>query len=349
MKATRLISGTGRTVTRMGEVPAYEEGLYDTGHDTFAWLVPNGSWGETNVGLVRCGGSTVLIDTCWDLHHTREMLAHADAILQAAPISHLINTHADGDHCWGNQLFPGIPIYSTQACADQLHHHRPRQLSALKLGSRLFSHVPVHGVDALGRYMGAMLRPYDFSGIHVVGATQTFSGQLSVEVEGIRLELMEVGPGHTNGDCIVHVPERRVVFTGDILFVNVTPVAWAGPVSGITGALKRVLEMDVDVIVPGHGPLATRADVQRQIDYWEWLEPSLRTLASHGHKVDEAAQLCLDSKAFRKAPFSRWCAAERIFTSACTLYRAWGLPHARDSGPIGQLDHFRRQALLRVA
>ncbi|MGH6646614.1 MBL fold metallo-hydrolase [Aquabacterium sp.] len=342
----KLISPTGRKTTRIGAIPVFEEGLYEIAQDTYAWLVPNGSWGETNLGLVRCGDKTMLIDTCWDLHHTRDMLEHADAVLKEAPIHGVINTHADGDHCWGNQLFNGLPIYSTKACADQIHHHKPAQLSALKWSSKLFSCVPANGVDALGRYMGDMLRPYRFSGIKVVGASQTFSGQMSMDVGGVAFKLHEVGPGHTNGDCVVHVPDRRVVFTGDILFVGVTPVAWAGPVANITKALRQIQAMDVDVIVPGHGPLATLADVQSQIDYWDWLHSELAPLAAQGVNVDDAARRCLESKAFRRAPFAKWLAPERLFTSACTLYREWGLETAKYSGPIGQLDHFRRQALL---
>ncbi|MDO9003979.1 MAG: MBL fold metallo-hydrolase [Aquabacterium sp.] len=346
MKGAKLISATGRQLTRMGARPLFDEGLYELGRDSYAWLVPNGSWGETNIGLVRCGDQTVLIDTCWDLPHTREMLGHADQFLRDAPVHAIINTHADGDHCWGNQLFAGRPIYSTRACADQIHHHKPIQLTALQWSSKIFSGIPTNGVDALGRYMGAMLKPYRFSGIKVLGASQTFSGEMPLEIGNVKFHLLELGPGHTDGDCIVHIPERRILFAGDLLFVGVTPVAWAGPVSNIIKALKRIQAFDVDVIVPGHGPLATQEDVQQQIDYWEWLQSELAPLAAKGVNVDEAAQLCLSSMGFRNAPFAKWADTERLFTSACTLYREWGIETAKYRGPLGQLDHFRRQALL---
>jgi cyclase len=346
MNGARLISSTGRKLTRMGAAPLFDEGLYEISGDTYAWLVPNGSWGETNIGIVRCGEKAVLIDTCWDLNFTREMLEHAQTVLEGAQISHVINTHADGDHCWGNQLFADQHIVSTKACKDQIHHSKPIELRALQLASKLFSQLPVNGVDGLGRYMGAMLKPYRFSGIKVLGASQDFSGELTLEIEGVTFHLQEVGPAHTNGDCIVHLPQRRVVYTGDILFVGLTPVAWAGPVSNITKALRKVLALDVTMIVPGHGPLATAADVQQQIDYWDWLQTELTTLAKQGVEVDDAARRCLTSSTFRKSVFSQWADAERLFTSACTLYRELGIQTEHYSGPIGQLDHFRRQALL---
>ena len=346
MNKARLISATGRQRTRMGAPPQFAEGLYELAADTYAWMVPNGSWGETNLGLVRCGDQSVLIDTCWDLHFMREMLDHSACVLGAAPIAHVINTHADGDHCWGNQLFADGPITATQASARQMHQHPPAQLRALQWGARLFQRLPIGHVDALGRYMGDMLRPYRFGGVTVVAANRTFSGQASVQVNGVALHLIEVGPGHTDGDCIVHVPDRQVVYTGDILFVGVTPVAWAGPVSRIVGALQQVKALRARFIVPGHGPLATLADVQGQIDYWDWLQTTLAPMATAGTTPDLASQHCLASASFRQSPFAAWIAPERLFTSACTLYREWGADTGGMSGPLGALDHFRRQARL---
>jgi cyclase len=295
---------------------------------------------------VRCGDESVLIDTCWDLHFMREMLTHAAPVLKNAPIRHVINTHTDGDHCWGNQLFADQTITSTAAAAAQVHRHPPAQLRALQWGASLMQHLPVAQVDTLGRYMGDMLRPYRFEGVRVQAAHHTFSGDITLDVNGVTLRLIEVGPAHTDGDCIVHLPERQVVYAGDVLFVGVTPVAWAGPVSRIVAALKLIQSLDVAVIVPGHGPLASRADVQHQIDYWDWLQTALQPMAQAGMDPRQASQLCLASPAFRNAVFAHWLAPERLFTSACTLYREWGLPVGALPGPLGALNHFRLQAGL---
>ncbi|TBO32723.1 MBL fold metallo-hydrolase [Aquabacterium lacunae] len=345
----RRVAATGRTRTRMGEVPAFAEGLYEVAPDTFAWLVPNGSWGETNLGLVRGQGESALIDTCWDLHFMREMLAHSEPVWRRDPIRHVINTHADGDHCWGNQLLSDQHLVATRACVAQMHHHTPGQLRALQRASALARHLPhsaLGGVGALGRYMGDMLRPYRFQGIVPTPARHVFEGQCSLDVGGVALHLQEVGPGHTDGDCWVHLPERDVVFAGDILFVGVTPVAWAGPVSNLVVALQRLLALGARVVVPGHGPLATPTDIQAQIDYWLWLQATLKPMAQAGQPVEVASRACLKASSFRRSPFAGWAAPERLFTSACTLYREWGLPVGRWPGALGTLDHFRRQALL---
>ena len=346
MNTARCLSATGRSRTRMGEVPRFAEGLYELSPHTYAWMVPNGSWGETNLGLLRCGDQSVLIDTCWDLHFMQEMLAHADAVVQPAPIGHVINTHTDGDHCWGNQLFAKQCITSTHAAAMAMRRHPPAQLRALQRGAALLQHIPVAQIDRMGRYMGDMLRPYRFDGVQLTTANRTFTGETSMVVNGVSLHLIEVGPAHTAGDCIVHVPERDVIYAGDILFVGVTPVAWAGPVSRIVAALRRIAALGARHIVPGHGPLASLVDVQRQIDYWDWAQSTLQALARTGLDPLQACRNCLNSAAFANSPFATWTAPERLFTTACTLYREWGIETPTLPGPLGTLDHFRKQASL---
>ena len=346
MIGRRLLVGTGRAITRMGEAPAFAEGLYEIAENTFAWMVPNGSWGETNLGLINCGRQTVLVDTCWDLHFTREMLQHAESILTTAPITRVINTHSDGDHCWGNQLFSDRIITATRACVDHMTHPSPRQLWAIKSSSKLLRCLPFAGLNSLGNYMGGMLAPYEFRKLHVRPAQETFSGEMTITVEGVILHLIETGPGHSHGDCIVWVPERRVVFAGDILFVGVTPVAWAGPVENIRRGLRRLLELNPQVIVPGHGPLARYSDIQDQVEYWDWLETSLEPMARGGLNPFEAGRQCVQSDDFRRSAFARWRCPERMFTSACTLYRHWGVTPRTLPGSLGALDHFRQQSLL---
>ena len=115
------LTGPGRSVTRFGETANFREGLYRLTPRTYAWMVPNGSWGETNFGLIDCGGKSVVIDTGWDLRCAREFLDGAAELVARSPVESVINTHADGDHCWGNQLFETVPIIATHACIDRRH------------------------------------------------------------------------------------------------------------------------------------------------------------------------------------------------------------------------------------
>jgi glyoxylase-like metal-dependent hydrolase (beta-lactamase superfamily II) len=342
--AAQWLAGPQRPLTRFGEKPIFAEGLYRIAQDSYAWMVPNGSWGETNIGLLDCGGESVLIDTCWDLRFTSEMLKMMQPITGSAPITCVINTHADGDHCWGNQLFAQSTIIASKACVDHIHHTSPLAMTAMQHVGRLSRHLPIRTLSNFGHYMNEMLEPYDFRGIRVRPATETFEQQKLLNVKGVELLLMEVGPGHTDGDIIVYVPERRVAYTGDILFAGSTPVAWAGPVENIVRGLQKLMELDVDVLVPGHGPLATHAMVKQQIDYWDFLQEHLHLACQRGIAPQHAVHELLLSSRFKDTPFAKWDSPERAISSAFTLYRHWGFELPALPGKLGILNVMRHQA-----
>ena len=82
--------------------------LTELTHDVFVCLQEDRGLGCSNSGLVRRGGG-LIVDTFWDLPHTREMIA-TYAPVMAKPVRRVVNTHHNGDHCWGNQLFRGAEI-----------------------------------------------------------------------------------------------------------------------------------------------------------------------------------------------------------------------------------------------
>jgi cyclase len=344
-KATWLV-GPNRRTTRFGEPAKYREGLYRLTGSTYAWMVPNGAWGETNFGLIDCGGKSVLIDTGWDLKCTREFLAGASDLLKRSPVDSVINTHADGDHCWGNQLFEGLPIFASHACIGHMHHIEPRSLRLLAKASRVMKMLPVAGLDILGHYAGAMIAPYDFSGIHVTEPNRGFSGEETITVNGIDLVLQEVGPAHTPGDAMVYVPSENVLYTGDIVFSGCTPVLWAGPVANIMTGLRKVMALGADFIVPGHGPIATGEDVELQITYWDVIQEELHMRRQQGMSPQAAATDLLLSPKFQGTPFAKWDSPERLLRNAQALYEEWGHRPVPLPENLARLNTLRQQGIL---
>ena len=131
------------------------------------------------------------------------------------------------------------------------------------------------------------------------------------------MELLEVGPAHTGGDVIVHVPGDRAVFTGDILFIDGTPLMWAGPVANWIRACDLICEMDVDVIVPGHGPITDKAGVQRVADYLRYIHIEARKRFDAGLSVRDAVH------DIALGDYAAWGDAERIAVNVDSLYREY--------------------------
>src|SRR5256885_12591149 len=99
----------------------YTKGLHDLGNGCFAYLQPDGSWGWSNAGLITDSGETLLVDTLYDLKLTGEMLdAMRASVPAAAQFGVLVNTHANADHTFGNQLVDGARIIASTKCHDEM-------------------------------------------------------------------------------------------------------------------------------------------------------------------------------------------------------------------------------------
>ncbi|MEO7398309.1 MAG: MBL fold metallo-hydrolase, partial [Ilumatobacteraceae bacterium] len=109
----------------------YSTGLHESGDGCFAYLQPDGGWGWSNAGLVVGDGTSVLIDTLFDLRLTAAMLESMRPVLAAAPLSTLVNTHANGDHCYGNQLVEDVEIIASARAAHEMTEVPPSMLATL--------------------------------------------------------------------------------------------------------------------------------------------------------------------------------------------------------------------------
>lgn len=329
--------------TLHGAAPRFDGGLREVGPGLWAWLQPNGDWGEANAGLIVGEGASAVVDTLWDQSLAREMLTAMAPRTEDAPIALAINTHSDGDHFWGNaELPPGIDIVTSGASLAAMHAEAtPKELARLGALGRRISPVP-GPVGAMGTYVGGMLAPFTLGDVELRFPTRTFSGRAAEAVGGRALELIEVGPAHTPGDLVVHVVDAGVVYTADILFIDATPVMWVGPVEGWIAALDTLLGLDADTFVPGHGPVTGRAGVQAVRDYWEWLRAIVKREQVAGRSPLDAARAAARDDGFR--PFAAWVRPERMLISVTTIHRALS-----GKGPIGHSPVVRGRLFADVA
>jgi len=283
----------------------FARGLYEVADQVYAYLQPDGSWGYSNAGLVSGDGESVLVDTLFDLHLTAAMLDAMRPVTGSAPISTVVNTHANGDHCFGNALVEGARVVSSAATAAEMADLPASALHALKeldLGAEG------------NRFVEQAFGAFDFAGIAMVPPTDTFGGTHTLVVGGRTVELLEVGPAHTAGDVIVHVPDAATVFTGDILFIGSTPIIWAGPVSSWLRACASIRALNPSVIVPGHGPVVEVAAIEPLERYLSWLHAEASTRAAAGMSALEAA---FDIKL---GDYAGWLDPERIVINTDAVY-----------------------------
>jgi glyoxylase-like metal-dependent hydrolase (beta-lactamase superfamily II) len=287
----------------------YTKGLHDLGRGCFAYLQPDGSWGWSNAGLLADGDETLLVDTLFDLPLTAQMLkTMRDAVPAARKIAKLVNTHANGDHTFGNQLVAGAEIIACRACAEEYAESPPAQFAARAAAWKSLG----EGGTFFHEIMGSR---FDWRGLVDTPPTTLFDNKLEVTVGNKSIVLNHLGSAHTRGDILVHVPADRTLFTGDLLFVGGHPVIWAGPVANWIKALDYILSLDVDVIVPGHGPIAEKAAVRELKAYLEYIAAETRRHFNDGVPFEVAAsKISLDR-------FATWLDPERIVINVASLYR----------------------------
>lgn len=316
-----LVHATGAKKTRFNEDPLFAEGLYKLNENTYAWMVPNGSWGEANAGLIIGESSSMLVDTLWDPHYTKTMLAAMAPYVQQQAISYVVNTHSDGDHCWGNECFPDAEIIATAACATACAHHTPEALLKLYGLGGLLKKLPLRRFKKIGQWLQQMQAPYDFASVNLTLPNVTFSGEKIIDLGDKKVVLKEVGPAHTPGDLLVYVPDDKILFSGDILFIGSTPVIWAGPIANWIKVLDDILAMDVEIIVPGHGPITNKEGVQQVKSYWEFVSAQIKEYYAKGIKYWKAAEAIINSDEFHRLSFANWDSPERMVTNCYTEYR----------------------------
>lgn len=309
---------------------AYDRGLQEIGGNCYAFLQPDGSWGWSNAGLVVGDGASLLVDTLFDLKLTREMLDTMAAPTAAAPIGTLLNTHANGDHCYGNQLVLDAEIVASAATAHEMSEVPPAMLHALNT-------APGEVGELFRHFFGA----FDFDGIDVTMPTRTFSGRLDIEVGGRAVQLIEVGPAHTRGDTIAYVPDAKTVYTGDILFIGGTPIVWAGPLSNWVAACDVMLGMDIDTVVPGHGPLTDKAGVSAVREYLAFVDGAANARYAAGMDAWDAARE-IAREVGTRPEFSGWGEFGRITVNVDTAYRSFDPSYVAPN----VVEQFRRMAEL---
>jgi len=216
----------------------------------FAYIQLDGSWGLNNSGFLVGSDGVTVIDTCFTERRSR--MFH-DAIRRQTdrPLRTLVNTHHHGDHTHGNYVFlPAATIVGHELCRQE---------------------VIATGHGATGLFPGV-----EWGEIRIAPPVLTFEERLNLYVDDLKVELIFVGPAHTTNDVVAWVPERKVLFAGDVVFNGGTPFAMMGSIAGSLEALERLRTLGPQTIVPGHGPVCGPDVLDEVTDYLRFVQEAAR-------------------------------------------------------------------------
>ena len=180
------------------------------------------------------------------------------------PITHLVNTHSDGDHIWGNQFFPkGITIVAHENCRKEFFHQK-------RDGSPSDWNDP-----ALAPYLPAV----------------TYKDHMNLYLGSKRVELWHFGIGHTKGDTVLYFPEEKTAFVADQIFVGRPQLIHAykgGNSFGHVDNLTRMLEkLDAEQFCSGHAEPVGREEIAQHIAQMKTYQEKVGVMVKEGKTLDE--------------------------------------------------------------
>jgi cyclase len=232
----------------------------------FAYIQPDGTWFINNTGFLVGAAGVTSVDACSTERRTR---AYLEAIAETSPqpVRTLINTHHHGDHTHGNYLFGGATIVAHERCREEV----------------LAAGLP---------YFPGIFADVDWGEVQVAPPFLTYSDRVTLYSDDLRCEVRYVGtPAHTTNDSIVWLPERSVLFAGDLIFNGGTPFMLMGSVAGAIGVLERVVRpLSPATIVPGHGEVCGPEVIDDVLGYLRFVLDTARRGRDAGLSPLEAAR-----------------------------------------------------------
>jgi len=210
-------------------------------------------------------GSTLLIDSGVDSRATE--LSDAVFKITLRPVTRLVSTHWHFDHIGGNVFFgsAGVTIIAQENVKTRLSSVQDVPFVGLHDG-----HYPPQALPRV-----------------------TYASSMTLRQGSQRLTLVNYGPAHTDGDSVIYIAPANVAVVGDIFsnhFYPIIDLASGGSIDGMIYSLDRILAQtdDQTKIVPGHGPVATRADLQDYRDMLVQVRQRIKVLIAAGKTIDEA-------------------------------------------------------------
>ncbi|MBU0484396.1 MAG: MBL fold metallo-hydrolase [Proteobacteria bacterium] len=227
---------------------------------------PANSFGA-NAGIILGPNYIIVVDTLISATEAKRFIADIRKISDL-PIKYVINTHYHLDHVFGNSEFAklGATIISQESCKESMEKYAE---STLK------------NIGAYG------LTEQDMAGTTASYPEITFTDTMQFDLGKIKVEIMDIGHSHTKGSIAILIPAEKVLFAGDILFTNYHPFMIDGDIDGWEMTIDQLTTLEVDKIIPGHGPLSTKKDLQAMKDYILLFDKTATALAAGSNDFEQ--------------------------------------------------------------
>ena len=278
-------------------MPSWNTELKQLAPNVYAYQQEGGT-GHINAGISNAGlfvgeDSMLVFDALGYPVQSKALISAAKRAGGRKPITNLINSHHHGDHVAGNQFFLPAQIASHPYCRQEVLKAIPN--------------TPASWPKAEGQADGTEVRK-------LAPPTVTFEDNLIYNIGGNTVEFRFVGPAHTWGDMVAYLPQHKILFAADLAFFHLVPYCHNAYVSKWMESIDKVMKMDVDVIVPGHGPVGGKKNLAESADYFRFLKTEVKK--RYDAKMSPGAA----AADIKMGKYDNWMGPERLLMNTVRLY-----------------------------
>lgn len=254
--------------------------------------------GLTNGGIIVGDEGVLLVDSLRVPSFARHLIEDVRKLTDK-PIRYVIDTHSHWDHSWGNEEFPDSTIIGHANCRAEM----------LDLEAREWW---MNRVVSSGESWSEEAKT-----VNVTPPNLTFDEKMSLYFAGRRIDLLYLGRAHTSGDVFIHLPDDRLLFTGDVAQDGGVPFMLDGYLEDWVGTDTRLTELDCERFMAGHGPIGEPPALLEARDFIATLVEGTRAAIADGQDRAAAAARVTASMSER---FGGWRGFERVQDSVAYAY-----------------------------
>ncbi len=278
-------------------MPSWKTELKQLAPNVYAYQQEGGTGylnaGISNAGLFVGEDSMLVFDALGYPLQSKTFIGAAKQAGGGKPITNLINSHHHGDHVAGNQFFLPAQISSHPYCRQEVLKAIPN--------------TPSSWPKVEGQSDGTEVRK-------LAAPVVTFEDNLVYNIGGNVVEFRFVGPAHTWGDMVAYLPQHKILFAADLAFFHLIPYCHNAYISKWMESIDRVMKMDVDAIVPGHGPVGGKKDLAKSGEYFRFMKTEVKK--RYDAKMSPGAA----AADIKMGKYDNWMGPERLVMNTVRLY-----------------------------
>jgi glyoxylase-like metal-dependent hydrolase (beta-lactamase superfamily II) len=292
----------------------------------WAAIATNGGHAICNAGIIDLGEETLIFDSFMtpeaaeDLRRTAKELTGREA-------KYLVNSHYHNDHIGGNQVFEDATIISTKKTRDLIAKYQPEEIEFAKSEDAVkrlakYTSADLSTMNDHDKTQNVMWKGYyecyvsSADILRIELPTLLVESELTIAGTKQTAHLFSYGEGHTEADLFLYLPETKILFLGDLLFIENQPWMREANLDGWIARLDSIKTIDSHKIVPGHGPVGAKADIASMVDYFNHVKETAKTFKKKNMSPANDASLTAP------APYNAWNLSAFYVPNVIAMYEA---------------------------